>query len=83
MKVLLEKEAIVQKALRQALNPTDAQWLLGELPHRIGPLAELRNPAAHRAVLSRDEVVGLRESILGIGQEGLLVRVARARMRAG
>jgi len=82
LKVLLEKEPSVQKALRQALNATDANWLLGELPHRIGPLAELRNPAAHRVVLSRDQVSEIRESVLGIGQEGLLVRVARARMRA-
>jgi len=32
LKVLLEKEEIVQKGLRQTLNATDARWLLGELP---------------------------------------------------
>jgi hypothetical protein len=34
VKVLLEREGIVQKVLRQTLNATDAGWLLGELPHR-------------------------------------------------
>jgi hypothetical protein len=82
LKVLLEKEEVVQKVLRQTLNATDAGWLLGELPHQLGPLSELRNPAAHKAVVSREETSRLREGVLGIGHEGLLVRIARAKMRA-
>ncbi len=82
VKVLLEREGIVQRGLRQTLNSADAGWLLGELPHQLGPLSELRNPAAHRAVVPREETSRLREGVLGIGHEGLLVRIARARMRA-
>jgi hypothetical protein len=82
VKVLLEKEEIIQKGLRQTLKATDAGWLLGELPHQLGPLSELRNPAAHKAVVSREEASRLREGVLGIGHEGLLVRIARAKMRA-
>jgi hypothetical protein len=80
VKVLLEKEDIVRKGLRQTLNASDASWLLGEVPHQLGPLSELRNPAVHKVVVSRDETVRLREGVLGIGHEGLLVRIARAKM---
>ena len=82
VKVLLEKEQIVQKGLRQTLNAADGSWLLGELPHQLGPLCELRNPAAHEAVVSREETNRLREGVLRIGHEGLLVRIAGGKMRA-
>jgi hypothetical protein len=81
LRVLLEKEEIVRSNLEPAIG-FDARWLLGELPHQMGPLVELRNPGAHSAVLSREQAVGMRERVLGIGQEGLLVRIARSRIRA-
>jgi len=82
VKVLLEKEPIVQKGLRAALQGPDADWLLGQAPHAIGPLADLRNPGAHSAMIFREDTLRVREQVLGIGHEGLLVRIARAKMRA-
>jgi hypothetical protein len=77
---LLRHDEVVKRALPIALHP-DARWLLGELPPQLESLAELRNPAAHSALLDRDAAVRLREQALGVGCEGLVVRVARARLR--
>lgn len=81
LKLLLEKEEIVRRNLEQAIG-LEARWLLGELPSRIAPLAARRNPGAHSEVIARDVAVRIRGDVLGIGQEGLLVRIARSRMRA-
>jgi hypothetical protein len=81
LKLLLEKEEVVRRNLDQAVGP-EARWLVGELPSRIAPLAERRNPGAHSEVIARDVAVRIRSDVLGIGQEGLLVRIARSRMRA-
>jgi len=66
---------------RKALKATDTNWLLGELPPQLGRLSELRDPATHRAVVSREERNRLREAVLGIGHKERLVRIARAEMR--
>lgn len=79
--VLLRRDETVKRALPAAL-PHDARWLLGELPPQLETLADLRNPAAHSALLDRERAVQLREQVLGIGGEGLVVRLARARLRA-
>ena len=78
---LLRRDEIVTRGLPQAL-PHDARWLLGELPPQLASLAALRNPAAHSALVDRDGAVRLREQVMGVGCEGLVVRLARARMRA-
>jgi hypothetical protein len=44
-------------------------------------LVERRNPGAHSEVLARDVAVAMREQVLGIGREGLLVQIARIKMR--
>jgi hypothetical protein len=82
LKFLLEKRPVVAKGLRTVL-PHDANWLLGELPYRLEPIKELRNPAAHGASLTRQRLAKLRAEILGIGQEGLLVHLARVKLRMG
>lgn len=79
---LLRHDTLVKRALPTAL-PHDAKWLLGELPSQLEALADLRNPAAHSTLLDRDRAVQLREQVMGIGCEGLVVRLARARLRAG
>lgn len=71
----------VRKGLRTVL-PHDWRWIEGELPHHLEPILELRNPAAHDRPVSREEMGRWRQEILGIGCEGLLVRIARARIRA-
>lgn len=80
LKALLEKEELVRRNLEPAIG-YDVRWLLGELPSRIGPLLERRNPGAHSEVLTRDAAVAIREQVLGVGHEGLLVQIARIKMR--
>jgi hypothetical protein len=81
LRVLLEHEDVVIRALRSALAH-DGSWLVGEVPCRLRALEDLRNPAAHSETAWRDQVSFAREEIVGIGQEGLIGRVARAKMRA-
>ncbi len=81
LKVLLEKEALVRRFLEPAIG-YDARWLLRELPGRIVPLIRRRNPGAHSEVVARDGAAEMREQVLGIGQEGLIVRIARIKMQA-
>ena len=76
---LLENDA-VRRAMRGTL-PQYANWLTGVLPTRLEILADLRNAAAHSASTAREQVSDAREEILGIGQEGLITHVSRAKMR--
>jgi hypothetical protein len=78
---LVEHDPVVQRGLRQAF-PHDRAWLEGEMPAHVGPIVELRNPAAHSHTLTRADVSQLRESVLGIGCEGLIVRIAGIKRRA-
>lgn len=82
IRTLLERDAVLGRALRTAL-PHDANWLLGELPRHLQPLVELRNRAAHSAAIDRDSSARQRAAVLGIGCEGLIVRLARVKLRAG
>jgi hypothetical protein len=77
---LLLHNGVVQKALGTSL-PNDAKWLIGQVPSHLEPLIELRNPAAHSANAGREVVARCRERVLGIGQEGLIVQLGRARLR--
>lgn len=79
---LLERDELMQRAVRAAF-PHDANWILGQLPHHLAPLVELRNPAAHSAALDRERAARQRAAILGIGCEGLIVQLARVKLRAG
>lgn len=81
MLTLLRHDDLGKRTLPQSL-PHDGRWLLGELPPQLESLANLRNPAPHSALLDRDRAVQLRGQVLGIGCEGLVVRLARARLRA-
>jgi hypothetical protein len=47
------------------------------LPHLIEPLVAVRNPAAHSAVVTRETAGQVREIVLGIGREGLVVVLGR------
>ena len=70
-----------RQPLRTAL-PHDWRWLEGELPAQLEPVRDLRNPAAHDRAVAREEMGRLRQSVLGIGCEGLLVRIVRAKLRS-
>jgi hypothetical protein len=81
IRLLLVKDEIVRRTLPIALQH-DAKWLLGELPPRLESLTNLRNPAAHAGEFSLDAATRLRDEVLGVGCEGVLVRIARAKLRA-
>ncbi|MFC1791045.1 hypothetical protein ACFL0I_01085 [Gemmatimonadota bacterium] len=78
--VMIEKKPVVQKGIRTAY-PHDYSWILGELPHYLRRIVEIRNPAAHGKCLGRGAVSDRRAEIIGIGCEGLLVRLSRAKLR--
>lgn len=78
---VVEYARALQRGLKRAL-PRDWKWLCGELPHQLAPVLDVRNPGAHSHASSREAVRPVRGAILGIGCEGLLVRIARVRMRA-
>ena len=79
---LLERSDLVQATLRQVM-PSDHVWVLGLLPRQLGPILELRNAGAHSGVTTARSLDGVRESILGIGCEGLIDRLVRVRLRCG
>jgi hypothetical protein len=78
---LLRHDAAVRTCVRAGFKGADAGWILGQLPHHLEPVVDLRNPAAHDASTARDATVRVRAAILGIGCEGLIVQLARIRMR--
>ena len=60
-----------------------AQWLCTQAPALLGQLADHRNPAAHAPVLTRADVLPLRNQWLGVGGHGQLVELARLVEAAG
>lgn len=80
MATLLERDPLVRQGIRDTF-PSHREWILGSLPPQLTALAGLRNPAAHSQSVARKSVMQLREEILGIGYEGLIVQMARARQR--
>ena len=79
--LMLEKKPVVTKTARQAFVH-DHAWLLGELPHALRRIVDLRNPAAHSRTATRDAVGQRRREILGIGFEGVISRIARVKLRS-
>jgi hypothetical protein len=79
--LMLEKKPVVAAAVRVAF-PQDHSWILGTLPHCLRPILDLRNPAAHSRATGRDAASQGRCEVLGIGREGLMVSLARVKMRA-
>jgi hypothetical protein len=78
---LLKHDHALQRCLKAVFGQADWKWLLGELPKHLEPIVALRNPAAHSARASREDVLPVREKVLGIGSEGLLAQLARVRLR--
>ena len=79
LRYLLEDDT-VRRALRAAL-PQQGVWLTGILPRQLEILADLRNAAAHSASTAREQVSAAREEILGIGRDGLIPQLARAKLQ--
>ncbi len=72
----------VGRAIGGAFSHADAGWLRSRAPLELEGIRELRNPAAHSQAVDRERAERIRAQVLGIGCEGLLVRIARAK-RAG
>ncbi len=80
---LLERDATVARALGSVFSAADAGWLRSGAPLELRGLLDLRNPAAHSEAIGRERAERVRSQVIGIGCEGVLVRVARAKGRAG
>jgi len=76
----LSQRPEVKGAVEQAFPARDAAWLLSTLPDELEPLLALRNPAAHDERITRGRIAVWRQKILGIGCEGLLVRIVRIKL---
>jgi hypothetical protein len=53
-----------------------AQLLTVELPQILDDFADVRNQVAHKELVERDEVVRWRNSLCGVGRDGVLARLA-------
>ncbi len=80
IRTLLAQEGPVQAAIRQQM-PHDHSWILGILPRELEKLVELRNAGAHSEGVSAETLAPIREMVLGVGREGRVGRVVRARGR--
>jgi hypothetical protein len=81
---LLEKEQVVHWVLGAGgFRAEDAGWLRSTAPREFRGIVELRNPAAHSESVGRERVEQLRAQVMGVGCEGVLVRVANAKGAAG
>lgn len=79
---LLAHSDDVAHGIKAVVPASDANYLLGEVMHQLAPVADLRNPAAHSSRTSRADASALRDRVLGIGQEGMISRLARVKLRA-
>lgn len=58
---------------------SDGAWIVDSLPPILEAFARVRNPAAHERRADRAEVARWRRELLGIGCEGVLVRLSKVR----
>jgi hypothetical protein len=79
---LLEHSGPLRTALRTIFPaPGDRDFLLETLPARLREIGELRNRAAHDSGVTIEELLPVRNGVVGVGCESLLVRVAELRDR--
>ena len=70
----LATEERLAKALTTVLN--DRGFFSGQLPAILSDFIEVRNPATHESRIARGAAIQWRDSLLGVGGEGLFVRLA-------
>jgi hypothetical protein len=61
---------------------TNGAWFTQQMPAMLDELRNVRNPGAHVAVIDRATAKMWRERIVGVGCAGLLVELARTRVKA-
>lgn len=77
---LLEKNETVRRGLRAALGSSQGSFILEQVVDQLKPIVAARNPAAHSERMGPNEVMTLRENVLGIGRDGLICKIARVKM---
>lgn len=65
--------------LRKKLERGD--WFASSLPAILEELAVCRNPAAHGGSLAREQIVRVRNRLVGVGHKGDLLDLAQVRVR--
>lgn len=70
----LATEERLAKALTTALN--DRGFFSGQLPAIVSEFIEVRNPGTHESRITRASAVQWRDRLLGVGSEGLFIRLA-------
>jgi hypothetical protein len=68
----------VQQALITGLG-VEGRWFAGTLPAVLESFRQVRNPGSHVAVVAREPAIAWRDRLLGVGEDGILVRLTRCR----
>ena len=76
---VLRGKTPLHRQLRQQLDNGD--WFIDGFPAILGRVADLRNPGVHRAHVFREEVLRVRNALVGVGCQGALVELAKVRPR--
>jgi hypothetical protein len=71
-------ERELNEGLKRVLD--DARWMRDSFPAIVAELADARNPGAHSAVIDRATATRWRNRLIGVGCEGDLVTLAKARL---
>ncbi len=72
---VLRGRSPLHRQLRQRLPNGD--WFVDHFPGILSRIAALRNPGVHQAQLGREEVIALRNSLVGVGCQGALIELAK------
>lgn len=75
---LLTNRDEFKEAVRTAFR-IDYRFLIERLPGQLEDLRHLRNPAAHDDTIDRERLDDVRNRILGIGCEGLIVEIVKGK----
>jgi hypothetical protein len=76
---LLAEEESLNKRLKASL--VNGDWFTAQLPPILKDLSERRNPAAHSSRISAAQASEIRNRLLGIGSQGVIVELAKVRRR--
>jgi hypothetical protein len=72
-------ERRLNEYLRKRL--VNGDWFAMSVPPILDELARFRNPAAHQGSVARDDVVRLRNQLVGVGSKGELLELAQVKLR--
>jgi hypothetical protein len=73
-RVIGETEHVNRTFKRRLIH---GEWFTASLPPILKDLSEMRNPAAHASAVAVERARELRDRVLGIGTNGLLVELSR------